>query len=77
MRVRYTARRKFGLLTTVECLQHEEGLTLRRAAERLFVAYLLIVKWKRQRGACDDPFVALLIKTSKNKKAAHAGLLGQ
>ena len=48
MRVRYTACRKFGLLTTVERLQHEEGLTLQRAAERLFVAYLHIVKWKKQ-----------------------------
>jgi hypothetical protein len=34
------------------------------------------VKWKKQQGAGDDAFVAL-IQTSKNKKAAHAGLLGQ
>jgi hypothetical protein len=76
MRMWYTAHHKLGLLTAVERLQHEEGLTLRRAAERLFVAHLLIVKWKMRRGAADDPFVAL-IRTSKNKKAAHAGLLGQ
>ncbi len=76
MRVCYTARRKLGPLTAVERLQHEEGLTLRRAAERIFVAHLLFVKWKAQQGAGDDPFVAL-IQTSKNKKAAHAGLLGQ
>jgi hypothetical protein len=76
MHMRYTARSKLGLLTAVEHLQHEEGLTLRRAAERLFVAHLLIVKWKKQQGAGDDPFVAL-IKTSKNKKADHAGPLGQ
>jgi hypothetical protein len=75
MRVRYTARRKLGLLTA-ECLQHEEGLTLQRAAERLFVSQSLIVKWKKQRGAGDDPFVALL-RSAKNKKAAHAGPLGQ
>ncbi len=74
--MRYTARRKLGLLTAVERLQHEEGLTLQRAAECLFVAHLLIVKWKKQQGAGDDPFVTL-IKTSKNKKAAHAGPLGQ
>jgi hypothetical protein len=74
--MRYIASCKLGLLTAVEHLQHEEGLTLRRAAERLFVAHLLIVKWKKQQGAGDDPFVAL-IKTSKNKKAAHAGPLGQ
>jgi hypothetical protein len=72
----YTPRRKLGLLTAVERLQHEEGLTLRRAAECLFVAHLLIVKWKKQWGAGDDPFIAL-IQTSKNKKAAHAGPLGQ
>jgi hypothetical protein len=77
MRVRYTACRKLGLLTAVERLHHEKGLTLRRAAEPLFVAHsLLIVKWKKRQGAADDPFVAL-IRTSKNKKAAHAGPLGQ
>jgi hypothetical protein len=38
---------------------------------------LLTVKWKRQQGACDDPFIAFLIKTNKNKNAAHAGPLGQ
>ncbi len=39
MRVRYTARRKLGLLTAVERLQREEGLTLRKAAERLLVCH--------------------------------------
>ncbi len=53
----YTTRRKLGLLTALECLQHEEGLTLRRAAERLFVAHLLIVKWEKWQGAADDPFL--------------------
>jgi hypothetical protein len=76
MRVRYTTCRKLGLLTPVEHLQHEEGLTLQRAAERLFVAHSLIVKWKKQQGAGDDPFVALL-RSAKSKKAAHAGPLGQ
>jgi hypothetical protein len=76
MRMRYTTCRKLGLLTAVEHLQHEEGLTLQRAAERLFVAHLLIVKWKALQVAGDDPFVALIC-TSKNKKAAHAGQLGQ
>ena len=45
-RVRYTARLKLGLLTTAEYLQHEEGMTIRRAAEQLCIAHLLIVKWK-------------------------------
>jgi hypothetical protein len=60
----------------VEHLQHEEGLSCQRAAEPILVAHLIIVKWKKQQGTVDDPFVAL-IRTSKNKKAAHAGLLGQ
>jgi hypothetical protein len=55
MHVCYTACRKLGLLIAVERLQHEEGLTLRREAEHLFVAHLLIVKWKAQRGTGDDP----------------------
>jgi hypothetical protein len=77
MRVRYMARRKLGLLTAVEHLQHEEGLTLRKAAERLLVCHSLIVRWKKQQSAGpNDPFVAL-IWTSKNKKAIHAGPLGQ
>jgi hypothetical protein len=76
MHMRYTTHCKLGLLTAVECLQHEEGLTLQWAAEHLFVAHLLIVKWKKQQSAGDDPFVAL-IQTSKNKKASHAGPLGQ
>jgi hypothetical protein len=58
-------------------LQHEEGLSLQKAAERLSVTHSLIVKWKKQQGAGpNDPFVAL-IWTSKNKKAADAGPLGQ
>jgi hypothetical protein len=76
MHVHYTACRKLGLLTAVERLQHEEKLTLQRTAEHLFVAHSLIVKWKKQQGAGDDPFVALL-RSAKNKKAAHAGPLGQ
>jgi hypothetical protein len=74
--VHYTTHHKLGLLTAVECLQHEKGLTLQRAAEHLFVAHSLIVKWKKQWGAGDDPFVALF-RSAKNKKAVHAGPLGQ
>jgi hypothetical protein len=39
MRVRYTARRRLGLLTAAERLQREEGMTIRRAAEELRVAH--------------------------------------
>jgi hypothetical protein len=77
MRVQYTACRKLGLLTAVERLQHEEGLTLRKAAECLLVCHSLIVRWKKQQSAGpNDPFVALT-RTSKNKKATHVGPLGQ
>ena len=51
MRVRYTARRKLGLLTDAERLQREEGMTIRRAAEELLVANSLIVKWRKQQCA--------------------------
>jgi hypothetical protein len=60
IRVHYTACHKLGLLTAVERLQHEERVTLQKAAECLFLAHSLIVKWKRQQGAGDDPFVALI-----------------
>ena len=77
MCVRYTARRKLGLLlTAAERLQHEKRMTVRKAAEELIVAHSLIVKWKKQQlaggGAC--PIMAMI---KSNKKAAHAGLLGQ
>jgi hypothetical protein len=39
MHVRYTARRKLGLLTAAERLQREEGMSIRRAAEELLVAH--------------------------------------
>ena len=75
-RVRYTARRKLGLLTAAERLQHEEGMSIRNAAEELLVAHSLLVKWKKQQfaggGAC--PIMAMI---KSKKKAAHAGPLGQ
>ena len=42
MHVRYTARRKLGLLTAAERLQREEGMFIQRAAEELLVAHSLI-----------------------------------
>jgi transposase len=76
MCVRYTARCKHGLLTAAERLQHEKGMTLRKAAEELLIAHSLIVKWKKQQRAAGEacPIMAM-IKTKK--KAAHAGPLGQ
>ena len=77
MCMRYTTRHKLGLLlTAAEHLQHEKGMTIRKAAEELIVAHSLIVKWTKQQlaggGAC--PIMAMI---KSKKKAAHAGLLGQ
>jgi hypothetical protein len=76
MRVRYTARRKLGLLTAAELLQREEGMSIRMAAEELLVAHSLIVKWRKQRrtGGGGDPIIAMI---KSKKKASHAGPLGQ
>ena len=76
MRVRYTACRKLGLLTAAERLQHEKGMTLRKAAEELLVAHSLIVKWKKQQRAGGEACPIMAMIKSK-KKAAHAGPLGQ
>ena len=45
MRVRYTARRKLGLLASAKHIMEEEGVTLRRAAKRLQVCHSLFVRW--------------------------------
>jgi len=51
-------------------------MTIRKAAEELLIAHLLIVKLKKQQraggGAC--PIMAMI---KSKKKAAHAGPLGQ
>ena len=74
MRVRYTARRKLGLLASAKRIMEEEGVTLRRAAERLQVSHSLFVRWQQQRAANDDPILAML---KGKKKANCAGPLGQ
>ncbi len=48
MRVRYTARRKCGLVATVKRMMAEEGKTLRAAAEELRVSAANISKWASQ-----------------------------
>ncbi len=69
MRVRYTARRKLGLLASAKRIMEEEGVTLRQAANRLDVAHSLLVKWRQQRAADVDPILAML---KSKRKAAHA-----
>jgi hypothetical protein len=44
MRVRYTARCKLGLLTMAKRLWDEEGISLRKSAERVQVSAGLLVK---------------------------------
>ena len=48
MRVRYTARRKRGLVATVKRMMAEEGKTLRAAAEELCVSAANLSKWASQ-----------------------------
>jgi len=52
-------------------------MTIQKAAEQLCVAYLLIVKWKKQwraGGGGGDPIIAFI---KSKKKATHARPLGQ
>ena len=72
--VQYTACRKLGLLASAKRIMEEEGVTLRRAAERLQVSHSLFVRWQQQRAANDDPILAML---KGKKKANCAGPLGQ
>ena len=72
MRVRYTARRKLALVASAKRIMEEEGVTLRKAAERLQVCHSLIVRW--QKSDADDPILAML---KSKRKATCAGPLGQ
>jgi hypothetical protein len=74
MRLRYTARRKLGLLALAKRIMEEEGVSLRRASERLQVAHSLLVKWQQQRAAEVNPILAML---NSKQKANCAGPLGQ
>jgi hypothetical protein len=44
MRVRYTARRKLGLLASAKHIMEDDGVTLREVARRLDVSHSLFVK---------------------------------
>ncbi len=66
MRVRYTARRKLGLLTMAKRLRDEVGISLRKSAERVQVSAGLLVKWEERFSLGNDPIKALL-KTKKNQ----------
>ncbi len=74
MRMRYTVRRKLGLLASAKRIMEEEGVSLRRAAARLQVAHSLIVKWQQERASDANPILAML---KSKKKSIHPGPLGQ
>jgi hypothetical protein len=76
MRVRYTARRKLGLLASAKrIMEEEDGVGLRRAAERLQVVHSLFVKWQQQQRAADDDPILAMLKT--RRKSIGTGPLGQ
>jgi hypothetical protein len=74
MCMRYTAQRKLALLTMAKRLRDEEGISLRKSAERVQVSAGLLVKWEERFSLGNDPIEALL-KTKK--KSIHPGPLGQ
>ena len=74
MRVRYTARRKRGLVATVKRMMAEEGKTLRAAAEELCVSAANISKWASQGMGEIDRLDKIL---RSKKKAALTGLSSQ
>jgi len=77
MRVRYTARRKLALLAAAKRIQEEEGVSLRKAAERLMVSQSLLSKWHQQHASSLDEDPILTSLRDKKKKATHLGPLGQ
>ena len=74
MHVWYTVRHKRALLTMAKRLQDEEGILLRKSAERVQVSALLLTRWAELFSLSNDPIEALL-KTKK--KSIHPGPLGQ
>ena len=74
MRVRYTARHKLAFIASAKRIMSEEGVTLRKAAERLMVCHSLIVKWQKQLGTIGNPILDML---KSKRKANHPGPIGQ
>jgi hypothetical protein len=72
--MRYTAWHKLAHLTMAKRLRDEEGISLRKFAERVQVSAGLLVKWEEPFSLGNNPIEALL-KTKK--KTIHPGRLGQ
>jgi len=70
MRVRYTARRKCGLVATAKRMMAEEGKTLRAAAEELRVSVTNLSRWVLQGMGEIDRLDKIL---RSKKKAALTG----
>jgi hypothetical protein len=71
IRVRYTARRKYGLLTAARRMR-AEGKSLRGIAAELKVCASLLSRWEAQKVGKMDPRDKLF---RSKKKADVAGLL--
>ena len=73
MRVRYTTRRKRGLVATSKCMI-AEGMTLRAAAEELRVSLANLSRWTLQ-GMGEIDCLDKILRSKK--RAAHTGQSGQ
>ena len=74
MRVRYTARRKRGLVATAKRMMAEEGKTLRAASEELCVIVANLLRWVLQGMGKIDCLDKIL---RSKKKAALTGPASQ
>ena len=68
-RLRYTARRKLGLISAVRAVMDNEGLSLNKAAASEGVSSSLISRWIKQSDILNEALLA-------NKKAGHPGPAG-
>jgi hypothetical protein len=73
IRVRYTARRKYGLLSAARCMR-TGGKSLQGIAEELKVSHSFLSRWEAQKISEMDPRNKLF---KSKKKESHTGLLGQ
>ena len=73
IRVRYTARRKYGLVTAARHMR-AEGKLLQGTAGELNVSALLLSRWEVQKVGKMDPCDRLF---KSKKRATHAGPLSQ
>jgi hypothetical protein len=73
IRIRYTAHRKYGLLSAARRMRAGEKL-LQGVVEELKVSHSLLLRWEAQKIGEMDPHDKLF---KSKKKASHTGPLGQ